>query len=64
MIDLLKEIQRGIYNKTLEEEDVLDAIGRAKSDIQADLEKCCEHSFVGVNGGYYYEKCSKCWKLK
>lgn len=63
-MDILEQIKQGIYHKTLNEDDVLTAIGQAKADIQADIKNSCEHNFVGNTSGYYYEKCSKCGKFK
>lgn len=64
MRNILEEVKQGIYHKTLNEDDILQAIRQAKVDIQSDLESSCEHNFQGVNGGYYYEKCVKCGKMK
>ena len=66
MSNSLKEIQQGIYNKTLKEEDVLEAIRKAKEDIQSDIQNFCEHNYVYKEGstGYGFEECSKCGKLK
>jgi len=63
---LLEEIQHGIYNKTLEKEDVLEVIRKAETNIVEDFQANCEHSFVDYSGGggYYHEKCSKCGKFK
>jgi len=64
MTNILEEIKQGIYNKTLDEDDVLESIGQAKRDIQSDIENNCKHNYQGVNEGYYYERCAKCGKLK